>query len=120
MRFCWSTLHVSDLAESKDFYTGVIGLKVDREFSPNENMKIAFLSNGDTQIELIEEKGKEKSDIGDDISWGFETESLEDVMKTLEKRNIEIAAGPVQLSPQVRSLFVKDPNGLTVQIVENK
>jgi len=46
---------VDDLAEAKRFYERVLGLKLVRELdAPERNLKAAFYSLGNTQVELIE------------------------------------------------------------------
>ena len=118
MKFCWSTLNVKNLEESIKFYEEIIGLKVTRRFPAGPGTEIAFLGDGETQIELI--CGGEKGiHVGDDISWGFEVESLDQTLFLAKEKSAVILGEPVQPNPQVKFAFIKDPNGLRVQLVEN-
>jgi lactoylglutathione lyase len=68
-------------------------------------MKIVFLNKGKTEIELVCD-GKNRDIItGNDISWGFETESLDDVMALMKDRSIEIEEGPLQPNPYVKFFY---------------
>ena len=53
MTYCWTTITVTDFEKSVAFYRDVIGLKVARRMQPNPDMEIAFLGEGETQVELI-------------------------------------------------------------------
>ncbi len=119
MRFCWSTLYVEDLEQSIDFYIKIIGLKLKRKFQPKEDIQIAFLtSNGDAEIELIEDKNKKHITMGSAVSWGFEVENLDNIIRQLSVAHIPIESGPIQLGPLTRCIFIKDPNNFSLQIVE--
>lgn len=119
MKFCWSTLNVKDLEESIRFYTDVIGLEVVSKFNIGTGMEIAFLGKGETKIELI--RGGEIRDtvVGNDISWGFEVESVDKALALVNEKGINVDSGPTQPTPNVRYFFIKDPNGMRIQLVEN-
>ena len=119
MRYCWTTLHVRDMEKSIRFYSEVIGLEMVKEMNPSSDMKIVFLGKGETQIELIWERNSEASEIGKNISLGFETDSLDDTTQFLEDKNISIFAGPFRPNPFIKFLYVLDPNGVKIQFVEN-
>jgi len=117
MKFCWSTLNVKNLDESIAFYTQIIGLEVNRRFDAGPGREIAFLGEGDTQIELICAGGGD-IEVGKDISWGFETQSLDAAMALCGEKGVAIS-GPVAPNPHVRFCHFKDPNGMNIQLVEN-
>lgn len=119
MRFCWSTLNVRNLEESVKFYTDIIGLEVVREFNAGPEVKIIFLGKGVTEIELICDGKNRDINVGNDISWGFEVESLDDALALVQINNIKVEEGPIQPTPYVRYFFIKDPNGMKIQLVEN-
>jgi len=119
MKFCWSTLRVNNLEESLDFYQKIVELKLNRRFKTDENTEIAFLGNGETKLELIDNNENNDVNYGEDISLGFEVDSLEDKMNHLKENSIDIESGPIQPNPNIKFFFVKDPNGLTIQFVEN-
>ncbi|SHK23233.1 lactoylglutathione lyase [Anaerocolumna jejuensis DSM 15929] len=119
MHFSWCTVNVNNLEESLKFYQDIAGLPLVRRFFAGPGQEIAFLGSDDTKLELICRKDTKAVEFGKDISIGFMTESLEDFMKKLKEKNIPIAAGPISPEPSTRFLFVKDPNGLTVQFSEH-
>lgn len=119
MDFCWSTLNVRNFEESLQFYVDIIGLDVMREFNAGPTKKIAFLGKGETKIELIYDELNRDIQIGKDISWGFEVESLENALALVKEKGVAIKEGPYQPTPHTRFFFVQDPNGITIQIVEN-
>ena len=112
MKFCWTTIMVNNLEESLEFYQHIVGLKLNKRFEAGPGVEIAFLGNGETQVELVDNKNNNQVNLGTDISLGFEVESLDQLMAFLKTKNIEIHSGPFQPNPQVKFLFVTDPNGL--------
>ena len=78
-----------------------------------------FLGNGETPIELTTTLEGEKVNVGQDTSWGFEVESLDEMLALIKEKGIAIYSGPVQPSPQIKFFNVFDPNGLSIQFVEN-
>jgi len=119
MKFLWATINVKDTAKSVSFYQDIIGLKLTRQMKPNPEMEIVFLGLGDTQIELIYHTKKTDPNFGQDISLGFEVDSLENIMAILKEKNIPIQAGPFQPNPFIKFIYVLDPDGLKIQFVEN-
>lgn len=118
MAYLWTTIHVINLKESMSFYEKVLGLKPEREFSPSPHMHIAFLGNGETKIELIEASDAPSPNYGQDLSLGFSVYSVEEMIHFLEKEGIPILAGPLSPNPGIRFLYILDPNGLKIQLVE--
>lgn len=119
MKFCWSTIKVKNMEESLAFYEEVIGLNLNRRFQAGPKMDIAFLGNGETEIELIYDEDNKDVNFGADISWGFETESVDDMIKLSKESGIEIISEVISPNPSVKFFYVLDPNGLKIQLVEN-
>lgn len=120
MKFCWSTITVKNMEESLKFYQELIGLSLNHRFQAEPNMEIAFLGQGETQVELICDKEVKEINMGEHISLGFEVSNLDEMMDLVKERGIEIHSGPFQPNPNVRFFFVLDPNGLRIQFVEAK
>ncbi|MBS4539500.1 VOC family protein [Clostridium sp. D2Q-11] len=120
MKFCWSTLKVNNMNESLEFYQEIIGLTIDRNFKAGPGMEIAFLGNGETKVELIYDENDKEINVGEDISLGFEVDSVDDMIRYVKEKGIEIHSGPFQPNPYTRFFYVKDPNGLKIQFIENK
>ena len=118
MKFLWTTLHVKDLEESLKFYTEAIGLKLNRRFGSPTGMELAFLGDGETELELIYDANGTDVTIGSDISIGFEVASVDEKIKELAQLGISVHSGPIQPNPMIRFFYVMDPNGLKVQLAE--
>lgn len=120
MELCWITLHTDRMEESLYFYTKVVGLDIDSRFSPDNDAEIAMLGKKDRpKIELIYQKSQIDKIKSDGISIGFTVKSLEDTIEKVKKEGIPIKAGPISPNPGIRFFMVSDPNGVTVQFVEN-
>lgn len=118
MSFLWCTAHVKNLQESIDFYETYVGIKVTRRFDSGQGMEIAFLGDGETQLELIASVHDGDLQGTDQISIGFSVESLDKKIDELAQGGIELYREPVQPNPHIRFCYVKDPNGISVQFVE--
>jgi len=119
MKFCWVTINVKDLERSLSFYRDIIGLPVGRKMKPNPDMEIVFLGSGETQVELICGKKAGPVHVGKDISLGFEVESIDKFSEVLKEQNIPVNSGPFQPNPFVKFLYLLDPDGVKIQLVEN-
>ena len=122
MKFLWTTLHVKNLEESITFYSQIIGLQVVNRFKAGKGVEIAFMGNGvegETLVELLEDQNHDNVSFGGAVSIGFSITSVEDMMKSLEERNIKIYGGPIE-TPDAMFFFIKDPSGFTVQLFQYK
>ncbi|CAB1245669.1 VOC family protein [Clostridium sp. MT-14] len=121
MNFCWITLNVKSMEESLKFYNELLGIKIFSRFSPNSGVDIAMIGENDKpKIELIYDKGNNSKIESRGISIGFEVKSLDETMKYIKSKGIIIKRGPISPSPKVKFFFIEDPNGVEVQIVENR
>ncbi len=118
MKLCWCTISVKDIEESLKFYREIVGLKENKRFQAGPGAEIAFLGEGETQIELIHNNSIKQINIGLDISLGFEVDSVDEMMRFVKQNGIDIHSGPFQPNPHTRFFYVLDPNGLKVQFVE--
>ncbi|MGG7096483.1 VOC family protein [Clostridium sardiniense] len=120
MNFCWSTLTVSDIEKSSKFYKNIIGLKELRTLRPNEEMTIMFLKdNHNFNLELIENKKNDEEKIFKGITLAFRVDSLYESIEDMKNKNIDIVRGPIKVSKDTKFFFIKDPDGLEIQIVES-
>lgn len=118
MNCCWCTITTEKLNESVAFYTEVVGLSVERRFSPAPGMEIVFLKDGKGfEIELLQ-NGRSVGAEREGISLGFEVNSLEETLALVKAQNIAAFGGPTKV-PGATFFFVKDPNGVSIQFVEN-
>jgi lactoylglutathione lyase len=119
MKFCWCTLQVKNLDESLKFYQEIVKLPLNKRFSAGEGVEIAFLGEGNTQIELVCNSHTGPKGAGEGISLGFEVKSLDDMMNFVHEKGLKIHSGPFQPNPHTKFFFVLDPNGVEIQFVEN-
>lgn len=119
MKFCWCTITVNNLEESIKFYQEIVGLSVNRRFAAGPGMEIAFLGAGGTEVELIYDPASKAPGNIEGISLGFEVESLDEHIKFIKEKGLTVESGPFQPNPHVKFFFVKDPNGVRIQFVEN-
>jgi lactoylglutathione lyase len=101
------------------FYKEVVGLTENRRMASAPGMEIVFLGEGDTQVELICSDQKKDISVGQDISMGFVTDSLERIIELVKEMGYEVHSGPFQPNPHVKFLYVQDPTGWRIQFVEN-
>lgn len=118
MSFCWCTIHVRDMEKSLWFYQNIVGLMLTRRFNETPGTDLAFLGDGETQLELIVGKGEPFR--GGGIALGFMVDSLEEKMDFVRDKGIPVHSGPFAPSARTRFFFVQDPDGVLVQFVEQK
>lgn len=119
MKFNWCTITVNDMDESLAFYRDIVGLPVSRRFSDRPGVDICFLGDGETKVELICEAGRTAAENPEGVSLGFMVPSLDEMMAFVQKKGIGIESGPLQPNPHIRFIFVRDPNGVSVQFSES-
>ncbi|NLN47727.1 MAG: VOC family protein [Clostridiales bacterium] len=119
MKFLWTTISVKSMEESLAFYQDIVGLSISRRFPTGSNGEIVFLGGGETKVELIYDGSGKDVVIGADISLGFEVDCLEEKMDFIKEKGLKVDSGPFQPNPGVKFFFVRDPNGLRIQFVEN-
>lgn len=115
----WITIKVKNFEKSKEFYRDFLGMKEEKEFSPNDSMVIAFFTadNG-MKIELIYDKNsKLEACENNNISIGVCSSNYNDLLKKARESKI-ITAEPVILGGHMECFFVKDPNGIGIQIIK--
>lgn len=120
MKFTFATIHVKDLDASIRFYEEVAGMKTARRFLAGPNTEIAFMADGPAEIELICDSGEETPIYGEYPSLGLSVDDLDKAMEHVKSKGVEIAAGPIQPNPNTRFFFIHDPDGVNLEIIEQK
>lgn len=109
------TIYTADVEASVKFYQDVAGLTIEDDRRPHA--PIVFLANrkGETCIELIGVPvGEAYSGCG--LTIGFYTENVE----AEHERLTAMGLNPTDFmcpGPNVKFFFVKDPSGVTVQLI---
>ncbi len=118
MNFCWVTLHVGDFEKSLAFYHEILGLKIHSRHGGN-GVEIAMLGEeGQAKVELLYSPDHPEKHLHSDISVGIAVDSLEKAMEYLDSLQIPVLRGPISPNPHTRFLFIQDPDGYEVQLVE--
>ena len=116
MKFYHVTLRVKDLEKSLAFYQGVLGLPILRR-SPAARGPVFLGEKGQPTVELV---GETEAPSFAGFSVGFEVDSLEEATKKMEAAGYPRIRGPNSPSPDVVFSFFKDPDGVEIQLLENK
>ena len=120
MNFCWVTLTVKNMEESLKFYHELLGLPVYSARKSGE-LDIVFLGEeGKTRVELIYDPAQKGGSAGNGMTIGFEVDDLDETVRFLESKGVGVARGPFSPNPHLRFLFVQDPSGFEVQLVEHR
>ena len=113
------------MEQSIAFYREVLGLKFQkrREIVEN-NAEIAFFKDEKTGmlLELTFWKSKQDWNSGDELDHiAFEVPNLDEAIRAFRKQKVEIAKEPFSLKgSSSRIAFIKDPNGIWLEIIERQ
>lgn len=118
-----TTITVSDLNRSVDFYTRLLGFRVKREmWIPESQLRIVFLRLGETELELFgvpATRGTVHSDANDVVGYKHICLRVDDVDEEYER--LVRAGVPFRIPPtdvqNVRIAFFKDPDGLDIELL---
>lgn len=118
MVFACPTIHTHKLTETLAFYEGFIGLSIVKQFSPRDGVTILFLKDaGGRTIEIVEDLQKPIHQESS-ISLLFSIEDLDKTLEELKQQEISIVMGPVELPSGEKFVFIKDPNGIEIELME--
>lgn len=126
MRLLHTMLRVTNLENSIDFYTSILGMKLLRKNDyPEGKFTLAFLGYGDeashTVLELTHNWDTDSYDLGN--AYGHIAIEVEDVYKAcddIKAKGGEVVreAGPMKNSNSGTILaFVKDPDGYMIELL---
>ena len=95
-----------------------MGLGPIARMGTSEHQVVMLGRDGETKLELIYEPGRRiPANPGNQISMGYAPDNLDEFMAKVAALGIP-AIGPISPSPDIRFFFIKDPDGYTVQLVE--
>ncbi|MGL4656802.1 MAG: VOC family protein [Sarcina sp.] len=117
MKFIGSGIHVYDIKKSINFYKDILGFNLDMEFDAG-NLNLAFLTKDSFRLELIEEKEKRTLNHSEDIMFRLSIDSVDETIKFLNDMGCIVESGPFSPSPNIKFFFIKDPNGVLIQLAE--
>jgi lactoylglutathione lyase len=114
-------MRVSDIQQTIDFYTNVLGLEVlERKVSPRGS-HLAFLKvpNSEELIELCSFPPSGPVRVQEDlVHLAFQVENMDDTITTLTAKGITITDGPTATSSGSRFIFIDAPDGYEVELIE--
>ncbi|MDP9132659.1 MAG: VOC family protein [Nitrospirota bacterium] len=114
-------MRVSDLDQTIQFYTNVLGLEVlERKTSPRGS-QLAFLKvpNSDELIELTSFPPSGPVKVQEDlVHLAFQVESLDETIASLNAMGVKVTDGPTRTSSGSRFIFIDAPDGYEVELIE--
>jgi lactoylglutathione lyase len=114
-------MRVSDLDQTINFYTNVLGLEVlERKTSPRGS-QLAFLRvpNSEELIELTSFPPSGPVKVQEDlVHLAFQVESLDETVASLNAMGVKVTDGPTQTSSGSRFIFIDAPDGYEVELIE--
>jgi lactoylglutathione lyase len=114
-------MRVSDMEQTVNFYTNVLGLEVlERKVSPRGS-QLAFLKvpNSEELIELTSFPPSGPVKVQEDlVHLAFQVESLDDTIASLNAKGVKVTDGPTQTSSGSRFIFIDAPDGYEVELIE--
>jgi lactoylglutathione lyase len=114
-------MRVSDLDQTIQFYTSVLGLEViERKTSPRGS-QLAFLRvpNSDELIELTSFPPSGPVKVQEDlVHLAFQVECLDDTIASLTAKGVRVTDGPTQTSSGSRFIFIDAPDGYEIELIE--
>ena len=121
MRIAHTMIRVKDLDDTLEFYCGFLGLHEVKRKSIGDEATLVFLTdeNDACPIELTVNHGNSDYTLGDQFGHlAFFADDLEVVVAEVERRGWPFRRSRPELSSKY--IFVKDPNGYDIEILENK
>jgi lactoylglutathione lyase len=114
-------MRVSDMDQTINFYTNVLGLEVlERKVSPRGS-HLAFLKvpNSEELIELCSFPSSGPVTVQEDlVHLAFQVESLDETIASLNAEGVKVTDGPTQTSSGSRLIFIDAPDGYEVELIE--
>ena len=121
IKFLHTRMRVSDLDETIQFYTQVLGLEVlERKTSPRGS-HLAFLKvpNSDELIELTSFPPSGSVRVQADlVHLAFQVDNLDQTMARLQAKGVPLTDGPTQTSSDSRFIFIDAPDGYEIELIE--
>jgi lactoylglutathione lyase len=130
MIFTHTSIRTSNIDESINFYTRLMGLKLlSRREIPQNDAEIAFLQDPDgkgARLELTFFR-KQKSFVQAEYEErvfdhiAFEIKDMEETLSVMRKSKVTITDEPYKLGPTGPVIaFIEDPDGTLIELIERK
>ncbi|MBX8631107.1 MAG: VOC family protein [Thermoplasmata archaeon] len=123
MKLLHTSINVKNMDESITFYTSNLGMRLrSRREIKHNNAEIAFLEIEGTNhnIELTWWKDKKDYSEGDQLDHiAFGVSDMDGTMQRFREKGVEVAKEPYSMGDH-RIAFIKDPNGIWIELIEQK
>jgi predicted enzyme related to lactoylglutathione lyase len=100
---------VTDLKRAREFYEGLLGLKVAQTFGEGDKLWIEYEVAGVT-LAITNMAGEDWKPSTDGGSVALEVEDFDDAVRQIKAAGVPITMGPYE-SPVCWMLLVRDPDG---------
>lgn len=116
----YPTIFVKDMEISTDFYKKLLNLKEKRNFAPQPNVHIIILGDENNNlIEFIKNNNiNSESSSKSNMSVIVHVENIDKMLDIIKSENIEILQGPITTDLGAKIIFVKDMDGITIELIE--
>lgn len=130
MIFTHTSIRVSNMEKSIDFYSRLLGLKLlNRREIPQNNAEIAFLQDPDgkgAKLELTYFRNQKKfiqAEYEDRLfdHLAFDIKNMDETISLMRREKVTITDEPFRLSATGNLIaFVEDPDGTLIELIERK
>lgn len=119
MKLAHTMIRVKNIQESVDFYTDFLGLRETRRSEIPNDCTLVFLTDesGQYHIEMTYNHDDREYQLGDQFGHlAFVTQDLDSIIEKVEEKGWWYR----QSRPEMKSryIFVKDPNGYDIEILQ--
>lgn len=113
----------TDFEKALNFYQYVLNFKLwqRQEVDMPPLQQIAYLTLGDTMLELLQVEGNKESIVN---YWGIgyrmmalEVDDMDEAVEYLENQNVKVTWGPIDLGGTKRA-EIQDPDGISIELRE--
>jgi len=128
--FVHTSIRVSNMDKSIDFYTRIMGLKLlSRREIPQNNAEIAFLQDPEgkgAKLELTLFRAQKKfiqAEYEDRLfdHLAFEVKNMDETISKMRKEKVTITDEPFRLGAMGSLIaFIEDPDGTLIELIERK
>jgi len=120
MEFCWTTFEVKDIQRSIDFYHGLLGLKIDRQWSGSSGAQLAMLGEkGGPMLELFQRNDPgDLTGAGKGVTIGLKLDNIDELLDELKDMPEVNLKGPTSPNESTTFYFINDPDGYAVQLIK--
>ncbi|HAK44903.1 MAG TPA: hypothetical protein DCO79_03135 [Spirochaeta sp.] len=119
MKFGFTTLFTDKIEETTAFYRDVLGFELYQELSPAPGIKIAFLKNGGSRLEILQ---NDHSPVVDNskssIQLTFLVDNIDNAYAEMKEAGVQSVSELMILPSGLQMFNSRDPNGVALGFVK--